>query len=214
MDCCQCQGIESEFNRSLATRELQSYRRNGPSKATRIMTEILAGQGVSGLSLMDIGAGIGAVQYELFKAGIDHAIDVDASSAYLAVAQEEAQRQGVADRVDYRHGDFVKLAADIPEVDIVTLDRVVCCYPDMDALVGLSSAHARKFYALVFPRNSWWMKPSAPLINFGQWLRRSAFRFFLHPELAVDALVRKNGFEPLIRRPTSLIWQVAVYKRT
>ena len=36
MKCCQCQGIESQFDTKLAAKELNSYRRRGPRKSTRI----------------------------------------------------------------------------------------------------------------------------------------------------------------------------------
>ena len=40
------------------------------------------------------------------------------------------------DRVRYEVGDFVALAPDVEPADVVALDRVVCCYPDMAALVS------------------------------------------------------------------------------
>lgn len=46
-------------------------------------------------------------------------------------AQEEAKRKGLDDRIRFYHGDFVDLASEIPPADIVTLDRVICCYPDI-----------------------------------------------------------------------------------
>src|SRR5947199_213845 len=83
--------------------------------------------------------------------GASGATDVDASAAYLAAAREEAARQGHAERVAYHHGNFVDLAATLPPADIVTLDRVICCYHDMPALVERSSAKAARLYGLVYP---------------------------------------------------------------
>jgi hypothetical protein len=50
------------------------------------------------------------------------------------------------------HGDFIDLAEQVPEADAVTLDRVVCCYPDATTLVGASARKARRVYGLVYPR--------------------------------------------------------------
>ena len=212
MDCCQCQGIEEAFNDQFVNRELSKFRSKGPSKTTRILINALKGEGILGLSLLDIGGGVGAVQHELLEAGCQSATDVDASTAYLRAAREEAQRRGLAERVSYRHGNFVDLAAQVPEADIVTLDRVICCYPGMEALVELSAARARKLYGLVFPRETWWMKVGLAVMNFFFRLRRTPFRIFSHSSQAVEALLSRNGFKRRFYRRT-LAWQVVVYSR-
>jgi len=212
MSCCQCQGIESFFNKKLAFRELKQYREKGPTKTTKILIEALKTEGIEGMTLLDIGGGIGAIQYESLEAGVHSATNVEASTAYIEVAQEEADRHGYSDRVDYHHGDFVDLAPEIDPADIVTLDRVICCYHDMETLVGLSSVRARKLYGLVYPRDTWWIKIARPVINLFFWVQRNPFRFFLHPTEAVESLVRKNGLEPHFYRKTA-IWQVVVYRR-
>src|SRR5258708_39620563 len=150
MPSCQCQGIETQFNRREAANKLADYRKKGPLPSTRLLIAALLDAGVQDRTLLDIGGGIGAIQCELLKAGARAAVNVDASSAYLGAAQQEAHRQGLSGRVEYHQGDFVELADAIPPADIVTLDRVICCYPDMPALVGLSADRARQLYALVY----------------------------------------------------------------
>ena len=49
------------------------------------------------------------------------AVDVDASREYLAAARAGAEPRGLAGRVEYRFGDVVEVAAELPAVDIVTL---------------------------------------------------------------------------------------------
>ena len=93
MNCSQCQGIESVFDRKTAAQKLTQYRRQGPDQTTRMLIDALKSEGVEDLTLLDIGGGVGAIQYELIKAGVRSATSVDASSAYLAVARDEAQRQ-------------------------------------------------------------------------------------------------------------------------
>jgi len=213
MVCGHCCGIESVFNQKMATRELANYRKRGPGGGTRLLVEALKAAGLEGLSLLDIGGGIGAVQHELFKAGIGRATDVDASSAYLQAAQEEAERQGNAASTTFRHGNFVDIAPDVEPADIVTLDRVICCYPDMEALVRLSSERARKFYAVVFPRDGWLMRFGAWVGNFMLRLTGSPFRTFVHPTAEVEAIVASHGFTRRYYRISGLIWQVIVYAR-
>lgn len=212
MSCCQCQGIESLFNKKTALKELKRYRARGPNKTTRLLIGALKDAGVQGLTLLDIGGGIGVIQHELMAAGVTSATNVDASTAYMEVAKEEAARRGLADRVDYQYGDFVSLAQDVSPADIITLDRVICCYHDMQALVGLSSTKAQRFYALVYPREILLFRVFRPLANLIFWLIRNPFRLFIHATREVDALVRGNGFKPRFTDKT-LLWQVVVYGR-
>ena len=212
MNCRQCSGIEAWFDKKVVARELSRYRKKGPRKTTRMLIDAAKSEGVEGMTLLDIGGGVGAIQHELLKAGAGSVVSVDASTAYVEAAEDEAKRQGHADRVHYLYGDFVNLASDIPEVDIVTLDRVICCYDNMEALVRLSSMRARKFYGLVYPRDAWWIKLANPVGNFCLWVSRNPFRIFVHPTEAVDAVVRSNGLERCFYRKT-VIWQVVVYSR-
>jgi 2-polyprenyl-3-methyl-5-hydroxy-6-metoxy-1,4-benzoquinol methylase len=213
MDCCQCQGIEAEFNRKTAARQLRRYRENGLAKTTVMLTDALTREGVDGMTLLDIGGGIGAIQHELLAAGAKAATNVEASTAYIEAAREEAGRRGQADRVAYHPGDFVDLAPGIGPADIVTLDRVICCYHDMGELVGASSARAQRLYGLVYPRDTWWTRLGITLLNLVLWVQRSPFRTFIHATQEVDAVVRGNGLERRFYEKT-LVWQVVVYARS
>jgi magnesium-protoporphyrin O-methyltransferase len=212
MNCCQCQGIEELFSQEYVTKELSRYRVKGPDKTTRMLTEAIKKEGVDGLTLLDIGGGVGAVQHELLGAGVQDVTSVEASTSYLTAARGEAQRRGLADQIRHHHGNFVDLAADIPPADIVTLDRVICCYPDMEELVGLSAVRARKLYGLVYPRDTWWMRIGLALQNFFFRLRRSSFRTFSHPTEAVEAVLGSHGFQRRSYRQTAA-WQVVIYTR-
>jgi magnesium-protoporphyrin O-methyltransferase len=212
MNCCQCQGIEELFNERLVIKELASYRAKGTNKTTRLLIDAIKVEGVHGESLLDIGGGVGAIQHELLDAGVKNATDVDASQAYLHAAQEEARRRGFVERISFQHGNFVDLASQIPPADIVTLDRVICCYPEMEKMVSLSVARARKLYGLVYPRDVWWVKIGIRLMNFIFRLQKNPFRTFTHPTQAVEAIVKNSGFKPRFYRHT-LVWQVVVYAR-
>jgi SAM-dependent methyltransferase len=208
---CACT-VGNEFGEATARGDLRSYRKSGPAQTTRWLLEGLRGGGVDGLSVLDIGAGVGAVHLDLLKAGAASAVDVDGSPAYVAVAREEAARQGLLDRVDYLVGDFVSLAPTIAPADLVALDRVVCCYPDMQALVRQSVARARLRYGLVYPRDTWWIRAGSTVLNALARLFRQRVRAYIHRTADLDAIVRGAGFVPRLRR-TNVFWQVAVYER-
>ena len=137
---------------------------------------------------------------------------MDASPAYLAAAREEAQRLGHVDRMRYLEGDFVDLAPDLDAADVVTLDRVICCYDDMAALVDASASRARVLYGVVFPREHWFMRLGVWALNVIQRIRRRPFKVFLHDTAAVEARVGRHGFRKILHAYSPL-WQIHLYSR-
>src|SRR6266508_5102310 len=124
--CCE-PDFERIFDEDEAASDLRDWERDGLPDSTAELIEALRSEGVEGATVIDIGAGVGMVHLELLAAGAASAIDVDASSAYLATARAEAERRGVGERVAYRRGNAVDLAPELPSADVVTLDRVICC---------------------------------------------------------------------------------------
>ena len=208
-----CQGIDSMFGERTAARDLERYRRRGPSGPTRRLLAELRAYEIDGASVLDIGGGIGAIQHELLAAGARQATSVEASAAYLRAARQETERRGHGEQITYHQGDFVALADLIEPADVVTLDRVICCYPDLEALVGRSADRARRLYGLVHPRDSWWARLACSLANLGCRVTRKPFRAYVHPVAAVDIAASGRGL--LLRRRAGVgpIWQVAVYER-
>ena len=212
MSCCQCQAIEEFHNQKVANQELSRYRKKGPGKPTRTLIEAIQKEDIQGLTLLDIGGGVGAIQHSLLQAGVNHATDVEASNAFIQVAQAEAQHRNLADRVSHQYGNFVDLAENILPADIVTLDKVICCYPDMESLVELSSERASKIYGLVYPYDTWYNKIVGVLENLYFKITRNPFRIFVHTHLAVEAILVRNGFKQQFFQH-DLLWQVVVYTR-
>jgi hypothetical protein len=212
MNCCQCQGIEELFNQETVDKELAHYRKKGPDKTTRWLIDAIRAEGVQGQTLLDVGGGLGSIQHMLFEAGLSRATHVDASRAYLNAAQREAQRRGLSDRIAFRHGNFVDMAPEIDSADVVTLDRVVCCYPDMLNLVSRSAARAGHLYGLVYPRDEWWTHLGLSILNGYMRLRKSPFRTFVHSTRQVENLLAGLGFQRRFYRQTK-IWQVVVFAR-
>jgi magnesium-protoporphyrin O-methyltransferase len=213
MDCCQCEGIESKFDQAYAAKKLEEYRQEGPKATTKQLIDALSAVNVEGMTLLDIGGGLGDIQHEMLKLGMSEAQNVEASLAYLEASRVEAERLGHAARVRFIHGNFVDLAQELDSADVVTLDRVICCYHDMVRLITLSSQKAKKLYGVVYPRDVWWAKLGIQLYyNSRNWLKRNPMRYFIHPKKAVEALLRENGFERQYHREMGA-WQVVVFKR-
>lgn len=214
MNCCRhCEDAGDLFNARAARRDLRRYRSRGPTATTRLLLRALLAQQNHDRTLLDIGGGVGAIPHELLHAGFSQAVQVDASAAYLAVSEQEAGRRGLHGHIKYYHGDFVDLASSVAPADVVTLDRVVCCYPDVERLVTLSAAKAQHLYGLVFPRERILTRAGIALANIWFRLSGSAFRTYLHSTDQVDSILHRYGF----RRTSlahSLLWQVATYART
>lgn len=209
--CCRVD-YDAQFNDDEARRDLLAYRAEGPDATTRRLVDELVAQGVAGATLLDIGGGIGAVQLELLAAGMSRSVDVDASEPYLHVARAEAAEMGWGDQTAYLHGDFTALADQVGAADVVTLDRVICCYPDARALIGLSSARARRLYGLVHPVDRWWTRTLATLANLGYRLFRNEYRMHVHRQALIDGLLRAGDFE-VVSAHAGWFWRTAVYRR-
>jgi SAM-dependent methyltransferase len=210
--CCQREGIERQFGRRTARWELRRLRKRGPSATTRALIEALRREGVTNASILDIGGGVGAIYHELLTSGARDAVHVDVSPDYLNVAREEAERRGYAARVQFIRGDFVDVAPSQNAADVVTLDRVICCYPDMERLVSLAADKTRRLLGAVYPREAWWMRLLVNSVNVVNRLRRCAFRTYLHPPAAIDAVLRSHGLDRRSFRRT-LGWEVVTYSR-
>jgi hypothetical protein len=193
--------------------ELRRYRKKGPRFSTRLLLRAIGPPGNYATTLLDIGGGIGAIPHELLASGLASAVLVEASAAYLQASDEEAARRGHREHLAYYHGDFVELADMLAPADIVTLDRVICCYPDMEKLVQASVTKAKHIYALVYPRERWVTKIGSALLNFFFRLRGGAFRTYVHSSGAVDAVVQRYGFRRSFYNRTFL-WQVVAYARS
>ena len=90
MNCCQCEGIEEVFDRKQANKDLDQLHKEGLSDTTRMLVDAIKAEGVQGSTVLDIGGGVGAIQYGLLDAGATHAVSVDASTAYSEAAKEES----------------------------------------------------------------------------------------------------------------------------
>lgn len=212
MSCCLCDGIDDQFDRKTAQRDLRRFRRRGPAGTTKTLIGALRAANTSGASILDIGGGIGAIHHALLDAGATTAFQVDASAAYVEAAREETVRRGHAARVLFLRGDFVQWANNVPDADVVTLDRVICCYPDMDSLVRAAAAKARRLFGAVYPRDAWWVRFGVRLVNTILRMRGSAFRAYAHSPSAIDAVLRRQGFERISGQHT-FVWEIAVFVR-
>jgi 2-polyprenyl-3-methyl-5-hydroxy-6-metoxy-1,4-benzoquinol methylase len=212
-DCCsQCEGIEQMFDDEHVDEDLRQYRAEGPDETTGWLLDELEARGVDGLTVLDIGGGVGAIQHELLDHGAKSAVHVDASSAYVEAAKREAKRRKLVDKIEWHFGNFVDLASELSPADIVTLDKVICCYDDMPSLVRRSARLANKYYGIVIPRDQWYLRIAFRVMDFFQGLFGNPYRAFVHPHEKIEVIINRAGLKRVFQR-RNLIWQTCLYAR-
>jgi magnesium-protoporphyrin O-methyltransferase len=112
----------------------------------------------------------------------------------------------------WQAADFVTIAPSVPVADVVTLDRVVCCYPAFEPLLRAAADHARVLLALSYPRDRWYVRLLMGAENLIRQVRGNVFRSFVHPVADMEALLTSAGFKRLSRTGT-LAWQMDVFRR-
>lgn len=212
MPSCHCVATDRHFTPARAQTELAQYRQRGPTGTARLILESLSDLGITPRTLLDIGAGIGVLHHELLGRGVGRAVHLEAAAAYVAAAEQETGRRGHQGRVLFRHGDFVSLASELGSAELVALDRVVCCYPELDPLVSLSAEKAERYYALSFPQDRWYVRTHTWWQNHRRRRAGNAFRTFVHPVTRIEDLVRAAGFQ-VLRSCRTLVWAVLVCRR-
>lgn len=216
MTCRHCLDAADLFSSRMAKRELARFRRRGPSRSTRLLLDALAAEGAMepgpGTRLLDIGGGVGAIQHAFADAGAGAVASVDASPAYLVAVQSEAARRGTLSAFTFTEGDAVELEEELPEARVVTLDRVLCCYPDMPALVRASASRATGWWGVVFPREWWGVRLGVAIINLVQRIRGQTFRVYLHGPDRMTREAALHGLRPVSSGRT-LLWEVRLFRR-
>src|SRR5215470_5715992 len=148
MPCCaRCQVVEAHFDQKMAERDLRQYKQQGADAVTNLMLEELRIRPLRGCSLLDVGAGIGVISAELAKSGVASVTVVEAAPSYLDAARQEVGQCYPQGSAQFVLGDFSVIAATLADADVVTLGRVVCCYPDSEALLGAAAARTRQWLA-------------------------------------------------------------------
>jgi magnesium-protoporphyrin O-methyltransferase len=213
VSCCSPpRGYTKIFSRRAARRDAKRYRRDGLDETGEEMVAFLRDHGVEGASVLEIGGGIGAIQLELLEAGAGRAINLELSPEYEEQAAELAREAGVADRVERRLGDVVQDPSMADPADAVVMHRVVCCYPDYDALVGAAAERAKRYLVMSFPRSRPLIRAGMGAVNLVARALRWEYRTWVHPPEAVVAAAERHGLI-LVAESQGRIWQVAALER-
>ena len=165
-------------------------------------------------SVLELGCGSGALSVALLERGAARVDGVDLSADMVAAARRRADEAGVTDRASFTLGDgaLVELAAH----DWVILDRAICCYPNVERLLGNALSAARSRVAFTVPTSRGWRglinRVAWRIENIPTWLRGNSCPTFVHDQGRIDTILGRAGFERAGEARLGL-WYGAVWER-
>jgi magnesium-protoporphyrin O-methyltransferase len=214
--CCHssvtCEGTNKFFSR-FSKRYAKQFKKKGLEKVQMLLLEGVRLEPVQSKRVLDIGCGVGALHLTLLQEGAATAVGVDAAEGMVEKAKEFARGLGFAETTRHVHGDFVEQAASIDEADITLMDKVVCCYGDLETLISISTAKTKRILALTHPADNvlvrLFFKVHIAILKFF----KAKFHPFWHDWESMDRMIRSLGFQPAYQKATFL-WQARVYRRS
>jgi magnesium-protoporphyrin O-methyltransferase len=212
--CCpssSSDGAARFFSRN-ARRYRRRFRRRGLDPAQRLLADGIARAGVEGATLLEIGCGVGGLHLTLLERGASRATGIDLSPEMLRHAREFATERGLSDRTAYELGDIVALRPGPTPADVVLMDKVVCCYGEIDALLDATLGRAAKVYAVSFPRDRAltrvWFRGLSFIGSVFGW----SFAPFWHDWGRMVSRIERAGFRQSFAG-TTIAWSVRVFTR-
>lgn len=211
MDCCSTRGTNKFFSRWSKT-YLKRFRKKGLAKEQQYLVEGITQHPITSKTILEIGSGVGALHLSLLERGAASAVGIDLAEGMIEKAIQLAREMGLEERAKYIVGDFVALNGEIPSSDITILDKVVCCYEDVDMLLQKSIAKTKEYYALSFPRDFLPVKIIFKTQIFTGKFLRFSFRPYWHDWETICRKITLFGFDQIYDNKT-IVWTIRVYRR-
>jgi magnesium-protoporphyrin O-methyltransferase len=215
-DCCQAgdvNALEQTFDQPRAAADARDYRDHGLNRRDRRLLSLLASHRNGPATVLEIGCGAGAFHQELLRRGLALKVTaVDASSAYLQAAKENATTFGLTDRVTYHHADFARSADAFASADVVVMNRVICCYPDLAALLVPGAERAGTLLLITVPLDNWWLRLPFWMVDAALTLFGSGYHPYIHRHRDIVAIARAGGLE-LAQMARHGLWRILLFDR-
>lgn len=213
-DCCPAAStIEQHFDRKTACR-IAAGELPGLVSVSERLRDALLPIGATGRSVLELGCGRGALLLQLVEAGVVRATGIDLSNASIAEARRGFDQAGLSGTVELSVGDGARVI--LEPHDWVVLDRVMCCYPDIDRLLRNSIPAARRVYAFSVPESRGWRgffsRAEEWFENIWNKVRGCPCPGYVHDIGAIERTLTEAGF----RRAYSgrlRLWHIAVFQR-
>jgi magnesium-protoporphyrin O-methyltransferase len=138
---------------------------------------------------------------------------IDLSPASVELARVRAGAAGFDGRATFEVGNAV--AAEVDPHDWVILDRVICCFDDVEQLVARAIDRAGERIAITLPESRGWRGlVNRPLwaVEFAWDRLRGGCRGYVHDLRRIERRLAAAGFEPAGSARIGL-WFLGVYDR-
>jgi 2-polyprenyl-3-methyl-5-hydroxy-6-metoxy-1,4-benzoquinol methylase len=191
----------------------RSYRKRGLAATERRLVSFLTDHDIRSASVLEIGGGVGEIQFELLSRGAGKATNLEISRNYEAAAAALLERSGLADRVQRRFVDIAASPDEVEPADVVVLHRVVCCYPDHERLISAAASHAKRLLVFSYPPRNLLSQVVTGGSNVLHRLRGSGFREFVHPPAAMIKTAQAEGLSMSYRHLGRWTWSIAGFER-
>ena len=179
------------------------------------LRDALLSQDPAGKTILELGCGRGALLLGLVQAGAARATGIDLSPAGIESARDRFERAQLAERADLSVGDAARVP--LERHDWVILDRVMCCYPDVEGLLANTLPAATQIYAFTVPTSRGWRGVAARLEEWFEnaWntLRGEPCPGYVHDLDLIEARVATAGFR-LRHHDRLRLWHIAIYERS
>jgi magnesium-protoporphyrin O-methyltransferase len=164
-------------------------------------------------SVLELGCGTGGLSVSLLEMGAAHVTGIDLSAQSVEIARRRAAAAGHAEQAAFEVGNAAEATA-VPH-DWVVLDRVICCFGDVERLVGRAIALAGERIALSVPESRGWRG----LVNRPLWVAEYAWdrwwggcRGYVHDLKRIERRLATAGFVPTASDRVGL-WYIGIYDR-
>ena len=196
----------------MAHRAAKRYREHGLDSTARQLITFLEREGIQDATVLEIGGGVGELQIELLKLGAAHTLNLELSAAYEDEAARLLHEARAGERAHRRIHDIATDPDGVASADVVVLNRVVCCYPDYERLLGAAADRSRRLLVFSYPPRNAVSRLLIGLQNLTFRLRGKEFRAFVHPPDAMFGVLEKRGLH-LAHAHHPVVWHVAGFVR-
>jgi SAM-dependent methyltransferase len=166
-------------------------------------------------TVIELGCGRGGLLLRLVQAGAARATGLDLSPTSIEAARNRFEQAQLSERADLSVGDAARVP--LEPHDWVILDRVMCCYPDVEGLLANTLPAARQIYAFTVPTSRGWRGVAARLEEWFEnaWntLRGRPCPGYVHDLDLIEERLAVAGFQ-LRHRDRQRLWHIAIYERS
>jgi predicted TPR repeat methyltransferase len=177
------------------------------------MLDLLRDAALRRPSVLELGCGTGGLGVALLEMGAARLTGIDLSAQSLEIARRRAAAAGHAERATFDVGNAAESSAE--RHDWVVLDRVICCYGDVERLVGRAIELAGDRIVLSVPESRGWRG----LVNRPLWLAEYAWdrwfdgcRGYVHDLKRIEHRLAAAGFRQTSSARIGL-WFAGVFDR-